>query len=124
MSATFSELQEIMRRLRGPDGCAWDREQDLDSFLPNLRGELEELEAAAAGPDLENLKEEIGDLLFNLVFLAQIATDEGWFTMEEVMVGIRDKIVRRHPHVFGDATADTPEAVVEQWERIKKEEKS
>jgi MazG family protein len=123
MSETFDELVSIMDRLREPGGCPWDREQDLDSFLPNLREELEEVEEAIRKKDPENLCEEIGDLLFNLVFVARLAKEEGWFTIEDSLAGIRDKIVRRHPHVFGDANCETPEEVLDQWNRIKETEK-
>jgi uncharacterized protein YabN with tetrapyrrole methylase and pyrophosphatase domain len=124
MSKTFEELTRIMDRLREPGGCPWDRDQDFDSFLPNLREELEEVEAAVRGRDPKNLCEEIGDLIFNLIFLARLAKEEGWFTIEDSLVSIRDKIVRRHPHVFGDANCETPEEVLDQWNRIKDKEKS
>jgi uncharacterized protein YabN with tetrapyrrole methylase and pyrophosphatase domain len=81
------------------------------------------VKAAIASGDVENLAEELGDLLFNVVFTVEIARGEGWFTMKDVLVGIRDKIVRRHPHVFGDAEASTPEEVLVHWNRIKREEK-
>ena len=123
MSETFDELVSIMDRLREPGGCPWDREQDLDSFLPNLREELEEVEEAIRKKDPKNLCEEIGDLLFNLVFVARLAKEEGWFTIEDSLASIRDKIVRRHPHVFGDASCETPEEVLDQWNRIKQTEK-
>lgn len=119
MSKTFTELVEIMDRLREPGGCPWDRAQDLDSFLPNLREELVEVEEAARRKDPENLCEELGDLLFNVIFVARLAKEEGWFTIEDSLVSIRDKIVRRHPHVFGDAECETPQDVLDQWNRIK-----
>ena len=122
MSETFSELVRIMDRLREPGGCPWDRAQNLDTFLPNLREELEEVEQALRNRDTANLCEEIGDLIFNLIFLARLAKEEGWFTIEDSLTSIRDKIVRRHPHVFGDASCETPEEVLEQWDRIKRTE--
>ena len=121
MSETFDELLEIMDRLREPGGCPWDRDQDLDSFLPNLQEELDELVEAAREKDPAHLCEELGDLLFNLVFVSRLAKEEGWFTMEGALRGIRDKIVRRHPHVFGDASCDTPDEVLDQWSRIKEQ---
>jgi tetrapyrrole methylase family protein/MazG family protein len=124
MSRTFDELVEIMDRLREPGGCPWDREQDLDTMVKCLREELDEVEAAMKARDGENLKEEIGDLLFNLIFVARLGKEEGWFTMEDALVGIRDKIVRRHPHVFGDGKLDTADEVLEQWNRIKEEERA
>ena len=122
MSETFTELVGIMDRLREPGGCPWDREQDFDTFLPNLREELEEVEAAIRARDPANLCEEIGDLLFNLLFVARLGKEEGWFTIEDCLKGIRDKIVRRHPHVFGNASCETSEEVLDQWHRIKREE--
>ena len=123
MSDTFDELMRIMDVLREPGGCAWDREQDFDSMIGCLREELAEVEAAMQARDGANLREEIGDLLFNLIFVTRLGKEEGWFTMEDVLVSIRDKIVRRHPHVFGDAEASTPEEVLAQWQRIKEEER-
>ena len=124
MSETFRELVLIMDRLREPGGCPWDRKQDFESFLPNLREELEEVEAAMRARDPENLCEEIGDLIFNLIFVARLAKEEGWFTVEDSLTSIRDKIVRRHPHVFGDAKCETSGEVLAQWDRIKREERT
>jgi tetrapyrrole methylase family protein/MazG family protein len=123
MKETFEELVRIMERLRAENGCPWDRAQTLDDLSGHLQGELDEVKAAIAARDVENLAEELGDLLFNIVFVTEIARGEGWFTMRDVLVGIRDKIVRRHPHVFGDAEASTPEEVLEHWNRIKRQEK-
>lgn len=123
MSATFDELVRIMERLRSENGCPWDRAQTLDDMGGHLQGELDEVLAAIRSGDRANLAEELGDLLFNVVFVAEIARAEGWFTMEDVLVGIRDKIVRRHPHVFGDADASTPEEVLVHWNRVKEAEK-
>ncbi len=124
MSQTFDELVAIMDRLREPGGCPWDRKQDFDSFVPCLREELAELEAAIAKRDAANICEELGDLFFNLVFVARLGKEQGWFTAEDALKGIRDKIVRRHPHVFGDASCETPEQVLEQWAKIKRQEKA
>ncbi len=123
MSRTFDELVAIMDRLREPGGCPWDREQDLDSMAPHLQEELDEVTDAIRNRDPENLCEEIGDLLFNLVFVARLAREKGWFTIEDCLSRIRDKIVRRHPHVFGDARCDTAGEVLDQWNRIKEGEK-
>jgi MazG family protein len=123
MKDTFEELVGIMERLRGDDGCPWDRDQNLDDLPEHLQNELDEVKEAIRNRDTANLAEELGDLLFNVVFVTEIARDEGWFTMKDVLVGIRDKIVRRHPHVFGDAEASTPEEVLVHWNRIKREEK-
>jgi MazG family protein len=123
MKDTFEELVRIMERLRSPGGCPWDQAQSLEDLPAHLQSELDEVKAAIASGDVENLAEELGDLLFNVVFTVEIARGEGWFTMKDVLVGIRDKIVRRHPHVFGDAEASTPEEVLVHWNRIKREEK-
>jgi nucleoside triphosphate diphosphatase len=124
MSKTFDELVAIMDRLREPGGCPWDRAQDLESFTPNIREELDELEEAIGEGDAKHICEELGDVIFNLVFVARLAKERGWFTMDDALAGIRDKIVRRHPHVFGDSTCSTPEEVLQQWARIKEEEKA
>jgi len=123
MKDTFEELVQIMERLRSEDGCPWDREQTLADMPGHLQDELDEVKQAIANGDRANLAEELGDLMFNLVFVTEIARGEGWFTMKDVLTGIRDKIVRRHPHVFGDAEASTPEEVLVHWNRIKREEK-
>jgi len=123
MKNTFEELVRIMERLRGEDGCPWDRAQTLNDLPDHLQSELDEVNEAIRNGDMANLAEELGDLLFNIVFVTEIARVEGWFTMKDVLEGIRDKIVRRHPHVFGDAEASTPEEVLVHWNRIKREEK-
>ena len=123
MSDTFDELVRIMDRLREPGGCPWDRKQTLSTFAPNLREELAEVEEAMAKRDPANLCEEIGDLMFNIVFVARLAKEEGWFTMEDALKGIRDKIIRRHPHVFGDAHCEDADEVLAQWNKIKEAEK-
>jgi len=120
---SFRDLVGIMDRLRGENGCPWDREQTLETLLPCMEGELEEIADAVRTGDAENLCEELGDLLFVLVFAARIAKERGWFTMEDVVAGIRDKIVRRHPHVFGEVTELTTEEALDQWDRIKEREK-
>ena len=93
----FMQLLEIVAQLRGPDGCPWDREQTIHDLARHLQDELDEVKEAIRNEDRPNLAEELGDLLFNLVFVAEIARGEGWFRMEDVLTGIRDKIVRRHP---------------------------
>ena len=119
----FEDLVAIMARLRGPGGCPWDREQthaSLRSYL--LEETYETLEAIDAGaPD--RLREELGDLLLQVVFHAEMAREDGAFTIDDVVSGLAEKLVRRHPHVFGDARADTPDAVLTRWEAIKAEER-
>jgi MazG family protein len=121
---TFQDLVAIMARLRGPGGCPWDHAQTHASLRPYLLEETyETLDAIDDGvPD--RLREELGDLLLQVVFHAQMAADAGQFTIDDVVAGLADKLVRRHPHVFGDASANSPEAVVARWEEIKKEERT
>ncbi len=116
----FRKLVDIMSRLRAEGGCEWDRAQTHSSLRQYLLEEAHEvLDAIAAGePSL--LCEELGDLLLQILFHAQIAKEEGAFDIGDVIASISQKMVRRHPHVFGNATADTPEAVSRQWDHIKK----
>ena len=118
----FRELVEIMARLRAPGGCPWDREQSHRSLKPYLLEETYEvLEAIDQGSD-EKLAEELGDLLLQIVFHAQIGAEDGRFTMEDVAGGISDKLRHRHPHVFGDARVQNSEEVVDNWEQLKRAE--
>jgi MazG family protein len=119
----FQKLVDIMARLRGPGGCPWDREQTLESLRGFVLEETYEVLDAIDRGDHDDLRGEIGDLLFEGVFLAQIETDSERFTVTDSLRDISDKLVRRHPHVFGDtAGIDTPDRVVEQWEQIKARE--
>lgn len=121
--STFSELVAIMARLRGPDGCPWDRKQTHATLRPYLLEEAyEALEAIDAEDDVELCKE-LGDVLLQVVFHAQIAAEEGRFDIEAVGQAIVDKLVRRHPHVFDDASADGADEVLLRWEQIKKQER-
>ena len=119
----FERLVEIMRRLRAPDGCPWDREQTHETLKPYLIEEAYEVLDAIDGGNDANLAAELGDVLLQVVFHAQMASEEGRFDVEDVSRAIVEKLERRHPHVFGDVRADTPEAVVENWEAIKEAEK-
>ncbi len=122
-SASFEQLVRIMRRLRGLDGCLWDREQTHSSLARHLIEEAYEVvDSIEQGGD-EDLAEELGDLLLQVVFHAQIAADEGRFGIVEVLEGIIAKLVRRHPHIFADVEVATPADVSVNWERIKREEK-
>jgi tetrapyrrole methylase family protein/MazG family protein len=124
----FEEFQKIIARLRAEDGCPWDREQTHTS----LKGAcIEEAAEVICGinildetGDAENLQEELGDLLLQVVMHAQIAEEEGMFTMDDVIQGISDKMVRRHPHVFGETTVSDSGEVLVRWEEIKKTEKA
>jgi tetrapyrrole methylase family protein/MazG family protein len=119
----MDRLKEIMDRLRGPDGCPWDREQTYETLATFLLEETYEvLEAMASGPPAAH-REELGDLLFQIVFQARVAKERGEFDIEELMRDIGDKIVRRHPHVFGDTSLETSGQVLAQWEQIKVEER-
>jgi ATP diphosphatase len=119
----FQRLVDIMARLRGPGGCPWDREQTIASLRGFVLEETYEVLDAIDRADHDDLRGEIGDLLFEGVFLAQIETDEGRFSVADSLRHISDKLIRRHPHVFGDTTGiTTPGQVVEQWEEIKARE--
>ena len=112
-----------MQRLRGPGGCPWDREQTHRSLARHLLEETHEtLEAIDAG-DRERLREELGDVLLQVVFHAEMALQEGTFDVDDVAEGITTKLIRRHPHVFGDLEVDSAAEVLVNWERIKTEEK-
>src|ERR671913_107830 len=121
----LTELVEIMRALRSPDGCPWDREQTLESLRPFLLEETyEALEAIDSG-DPAALREELGDLLFEVVFLAHIAEEAGQFSIADVIETIATKLVRRHPHVFGDAErAQSAADVLGRWEELKRDERA
>lgn len=113
----------IMRRLLSPAGCPWDREQTHRSLLRHLRSEAREVERAVRARDWDNLEEELGDLLLQVVFHAALAEAKGRFSMRDVVRGINSKLVRRHPHVFGDEKLRTSGEVLARWKLIKKEEK-
>lgn len=124
MHDQFTRLCEIVARLRAPGGCPWDREQTHQSLVPGLLEEAYEVAEAIRAEDDENLREELGDLLLQVVMHAQIASEEGRFTLSEVSREIADKLVRRHPHVFGESAARDTGAVLKQWDAIKQAEKN
>ncbi len=119
----IDRLLDIMRKLREPGGCPWDREQTLDSLKANLIEETYEVIDAIESGDRAELCGELGDLLLQVVFQTQICEETGDFTFADVVTGIADKLVRRHPHVFGDVQAHTSGEVLRNWEKIKKTEK-
>ncbi len=119
----FGELVRIMERLRGPGGCPWDREQTHQSIKRYVIEEAHEVAEAIDREDDTELCAELGDLLLQVVFHAQMAREQGRFTIEDVLRAINEKMQRRHPHVFGDATATTSAEVLRNWARIKQEEK-
>ncbi len=124
---TYEEFVEIINILRSENGCPWDREQTHESLRPCLMEETAEVLAAIRilnqTGDAENLQEELGDVLLQVVMHAQIAKEEGLFTMEDVVNEVATKMVRRHPHVFGTVEVDGSEEVLQNWEEIKKKEK-
>jgi uncharacterized protein YabN with tetrapyrrole methylase and pyrophosphatase domain len=119
----IDDLLAIMARLRSPSGCPWDREQDHRTLRYHAVEEVYELMDAIEAGDDHEMAEELGDLLLQVVFHCQLARERGAFDFEEVSRRIADKLIRRHPHVFGDSKARTVEAVWAQWEQIKKAEK-
>lgn len=121
---SFEAFQEIVAHLRAPNGCPWDREQTHESLRPHLMGEAYEALAAMDSGDPAEMSEEFGDLLLQIVLNAQIASEEGEFTMADVFKGIYDKIIRRHPHVFSDVILDGVQGVLKNWEKLKAVERS
>ncbi|GBD26164.1 Nucleoside triphosphate pyrophosphohydrolase/pyrophosphatase MazG [bacterium HR30] len=119
----FGELVRIMERLRAPGGCPWDRAQTHQSIKAYLIEEAYEVAEAIDEGNADELRKELGDVLLQVVFHAQMAREAGTFTLEDVIAHINEKMVRRHPHVFGSATADTPDEVLRNWARIKAEER-
>lgn len=123
MSENFDKLVDIMNRLRGEGGCPWDRKQTRDSLKPFLIEEAYELLEAIEEKDPDKIKEELGDLLYQILFHSQISKEDKEFDIEDVLTASSEKMVRRHPHVFGDTKAENAEEVLRQWETIKKAEK-
>lgn len=119
----IERLRAIMRRLRAPGGCPWDAEQTHGSLVSNLIEEAYETVDAIQRCDMEHLEEELGDLLLQVVFHSELAEEAKRFNLDDVARGISDKLVRRHPHVFGDSNAGTSDAVLQQWDEIKRGEK-
>ncbi|NUM48535.1 MAG: nucleoside triphosphate pyrophosphohydrolase, partial [Anaerolineales bacterium] len=120
----FESFQEVVARLRAPDGCPWDRKQTHHSLRPYLIEEAYEALDALDAEEPTKLAEEMGDLLFQIVIHAQIAAEEGEFTMADVVRGISTKLIRRHPHVFGDVKVDGVDGVLVNWEKLKAEERA
>ena len=128
MKYSFEDFEQIIAQLRGEGGCPWDREQTYESLKPCLINETAE---ALGAIDILNetgvsdhLCEELGDVLLQVVMLAESAREEGRFTMEDVVQGVSEKMIRRHPHVFGNAHVENSGQVLDNWEEIKKQEKS
>jgi MazG family protein len=123
MTASFAKLCAVVAHLRAPDGCPWDREQTNETLLPKLLEEAYEVGDAVRSGDDENLREELGDVMLLVVMHAQIASERGKFQIEQVLEEITAKLIRRHPHVFGDREAADAGAVVKLWDNVKREEK-
>jgi MazG family protein len=119
----FERAVSIMARLRGPGGCPWDREQTFDSIKPYTLEETYEVLEAIDNRDWDELTGELGDLLLQVLFYAQMAKDQGTFSIDEVLDRLSNKLVDRHPHVFGDVKAETSSEVLRNWEALKAEEK-
>ena len=123
MKNLFDDLVETFAVLRGPNGCPWDKKQTHETLIKNMREEAEELVAAIEKKDVENMKEELGDVLLQVLLHAQIAKEEGYFTIDDVMRGLYDKLHRRHPHVFGNVKAANAEEALAVWKSMKQKEK-
>jgi MazG family protein len=119
----FDRLCQVVARLRAPGGCPWDREQTHESLLPQLVEEAYEVIGAVRADDQANFREELGDLLLHVVMHAEIAREAGRFNIQDIIQGITEKLVRRHPHVFAKSDAQDSGTVLRQWDRIKHEEK-
>ena len=119
----LEELIEVIRRLRAPDGCQWDREQTHQSLKPNMLEEAYEAVDAMDDNDMVHLKEELGDVLLQVVLHAQIASEKGDFNIEDVAQGIKDKLIHRHPHVFRNQKVSSTDEILANWEKLKAEEK-
>src|SRR6266550_8245718 len=122
-AAGFARLVEIMARLRSPEGCPWDREQTFDTIKPYLLEETYEVMDAIDARDWEGLADELGDLLLQVVFFSQMAQEAGHFEVADAIQAINSKLIRRHPHVFGDGDAKTSDEVLRKWDEIKAGEK-
>ena len=121
--AEYEALRSIVARLRAPDGCPWDREQTHASLRPYLIQEAYEVLATLDAGDTTKLADELGDLLFQILIHTQLAEEAGEFSMAEVLRGLAEKLVRRHPHVFGDVKLETADQVVAQWDDLKRDER-
>lgn len=119
----FDELISIADALHGPNGCPWDKKQTFQSLRPHVLEEVHELLDAIDEDDAKGMTEELGDILFQIIFFAKLGEKSKRYSLKEIITTVVEKLVRRHPHVFGDLEAKTPDEVVHHWERVKKEEK-
>ncbi len=126
MNQTQTQLQELValiQRLRAPDGCPWDRKQTRQDIGKYLLDECYEVMDALTENDPGHIQEELGDLLFQILFIAEISAEAGEFSLADVMKGIQEKMIRRHPHVFGDVKVESVQDVKDNWQEIKKKER-
>ena len=121
---TFQDLKEIIAKLRSQEGCPWDREQTFERLKKCLADETQEVFEAIDQNDMENLCEELGDVLMLVLLNSQIADEKGAFTIEQVIDGVSEKMIRRHPHVFGDAQVNSTKEGLDLWNQIKAQEKA
>ncbi len=119
----LEELIGVIRTLRSPGGCQWDREQTHNSLRPNMLEEAYEAVDAIDDNDMSHLKEELGDVLLQVILHSQIASEEGEFNLEDVAKGIKDKLIHRHPHVFGNVKVNSTDDILANWDKLKAEEK-
>ena len=124
MDDTVKPLTDVMNTLLGDHGCPWDKGQTHESLRKNLLEEAHEVIEAIDSHDMDHLKEELGDVLLQVVFHAKLAEQEGAFNLQDVVEAITAKMIRRHPHIFADVKADDAETVLTNWEEIKKQEKA
>ena len=124
MSLAVEQLRETIARLRAPGGCPWDREQTAATLVPSLLEEAHEVADAIERGTCEDVGEELGDLLINILMQAEIASEQGAFSLESLASTANEKLIRRHPHVFGETTAETSGEVLAQWDEIKKGERA
>ena len=121
---SLQELKEIVAELRGKGGCPWDRTLNYENLKPYIGEETAEVQAAVDKGDMQNLCEELGDVLLQLLLYSDMAEKDGYFSFDDVISGIARKLVRRHPHVYGDVKAETPEEALAIWKAVKAEEKA
>ena len=121
---SMEELREIIEELRGEGGCPWDRTLTYESLKPFIGNETAEVQQAVDKGDMANLCEELGDVLLQILLYTDMAEADGYFRFEDVITGLARKMVRRHPHVFADVKADTPEEALAVWNRVKAQEKA
>lgn len=120
----LDDIVKLLEKLRSEKGCPWDRAQTIETLKKDLEEEYEEVIQAIDKKDYENLKEEIGDLIWTLLLVVQIASEEKKFDARDVLKNTRNKIIRRHPHVFGDEKAESPEKAIRAFNKAKEEEKN